>query len=1120
MRENAMENHLRDDVEPESASGERKSSVTTLENMLKKASQSPPQNDPTSEVNGASTRVNPFYDYYLSGSNGYRSHDVVPTSTTSQGAEVDFILAPPSEFESSFLQTVDQTTANLISGPEAQTSTSDQNVMANGDLEDLPPTAGMTDMDLFDKVDPFESPLSNGNDLFQSMQPATGSSFHTTAAAGAELFEPFPSENGKLDLDFGSKQEPPTQERDLFGPVSERKVNAFSTSSTDTVDPFQSPIAKNLFQDDPFDSASWKVQNAFDASPSNGTPDIFQPLSSNGVFESTLSSGASVSSPGEASSSPDLFKKKPTGPPPVPPKPSKNLPATILTTPGGTEHDIFQPAPFSRARNLAMSSTRSPAGLMHAQTVKRPPKPLPRMKPPKPERPPQPTVPVEPEPKASPKPLFRPLPKPVLRTKQKTAENKVEPENFVVFEDILLIGQEHCVEDWPEDSPQVDPDFKPSGKFKLRRESLKSKMEVDGATGEEQDGQKKKEKKFKMSLLTRRGSKEKFSDDMDARSRTLPIPRKSSKDYLSDYQTSFGETEDGEQLDYKKKPLKTKVNQLLRRASTNSFGLGSKNGNGLSPHDDGIDKKSISKKDSVRRWSEGTALDGSTGDDEEGDGHQDEKRQKKLKIKFVPRRGFTISSDKTSDEPKGASGYTPRKSSKDKVHDENFGAHGTYMPRKKSQDTMLDEALAQKMKAASSAEDLDDEDLEDYKLQSKWKHKAKAANGSREPDEFGFSGPQCADEFDDDELTGKDFSREMDDSDEEYETCKPKKQSKLKGFKKHKSKSKVMDDEFDFPPGATSSNFLSEAARAEWEAAQIDELAKEGMMDGEEEEEGDTDSLMEWWYTVEQWDEVPSDEEDQILKEDESKSFSILADKVSHGLRVFNKVFTERAEALWQSVIALCAIADDLSDFHQKAKIAGITGGTTTAVGGVTAIAGLALAPFTLGTSLVITAIGVGVATAGGITSASAAISDNVNNSNDRKKVETVLQDYEGHLLDIGKILHFINTGVDKLRGHPFLRSGTQHYSEDWETRRAVQMISLVDSPVMRATEITDAAVALLQGLFKGMDKYFLKDSRELKKGCRKEIVAQIKEVAKVLNDTIVDLNAIREDLQESTGNL
>lgn len=133
-------------------------------------------------------------------------------------------------------------------------------------------------------------------------------------------------------------------------------------------------------------------------------------------------------------------------------------------------------------------------------------------------------------------------------------------------------------------------------------------------------------------------------------------------------------------------------------------------------------------------------------------------------------------------------------------------------------------------------------------------------------------------------------------------------------------------------------------------------------------------------------------------------------------------------------------------------------------------------------------------------------------------QIETLLQEYEERLLDIAKILHFINHGLVKLRGHPFLRSGTQHYSQDWEVRNSVQIISLVDAPVMKATEITDNAVASLQGLFKGIDKYFTKETRELKKGCKTEIVNEIRHVANILNDCIVDLNEIREDLQKATG--
>ena len=49
-------------------------------------------------------------------------------------------------------------------------------------------------------------------------------------------------------------------------------------------------------------------------------------------------------------------------------------------------------------------------------------------------------------------------------------------------------------------------------------------------------------------------------------------------------------------------------------------------------------------------------------------------------------------------------------------------------------------------------------------------------------------------------------------------------------------------------------------------------------------------------------------------------------------------------------------------------KIAGITGGTTTALGGVAAAAGVILCPLTLGASLALTVVGVGMAAAGGVT--------------------------------------------------------------------------------------------------------------------------------------------------------
>ncbi|XP_077567934.1 uncharacterized protein LOC144192969 [Stigmatopora nigra] len=114
-----------------------------------------------------------------------------------------------------------------------------------------------------------------------------------------------------------------------------------------------------------------------------------------------------------------------------------------------------------------------------------------------------------------------------------------------------------------------------------------------------------------------------------------------------------------------------------------------------------------------------------------------------------------------------------------------------------------------------------------------------------------------------------------------------------------------------------------------------------------------------------EWEELSSDEESK--EQDDSRSFATLANKVNRGLPVFNKVFTGRAEVLWQHVVKLHALAGHLATFHQKAKVAGVT-----------AIAGPALAPFTFGASR--------IATAGGVRSASASISDNVNNIQERKK--------------------------------------------------------------------------------------------------------------------------------------
>lgn len=272
------------------------------------------------------------------------------------------------------------------------------------------------------------------------------------------------------------------------------------------------------------------------------------------------------------------------------------------------------------------------------------------------------------------------------------------------------------------------------------------------------------------------------------------------------------------------------------------------------------------------------------------------------------------------------------------------------------------------------------------------------------------------------------------------------------------------------------------------------------------------------------------------------RAFAVTAEKVQKGIRVFNKLFSERAESLWQHVIDLNAIADGLDKFSKNTKIAQITGGSTSAIGGVATITGLALAPVTMGISLIVTAVGLGVATAGGLTSAGAGISNQVNNSMDRKKVEKIVRDYQDKMADLNKCLKFIKQGIENLKKFDLMKMKEHAYNRDFpvlsssfyedgamagkailvnanEIMRVVQIANVAGSTAARAVQIASMATGVLTGLFVGMDIYFVaKDSKELRKGAKSEFAAKIREVAAQLHDGLVELNGIREELQTEGG--
>lgn len=132
------------------------------------------------------------------------------------------------------------------------------------------------------------------------------------------------------------------------------------------------------------------------------------------------------------------------------------------------------------------------------------------------------------------------------------------------------------------------------------------------------------------------------------------------------------------------------------------------------------------------------------------------------------------------------------------------------------------------------------------------------------------------------------------------------------------------------------------------------------------------------------------------------------ADRVFMAARLFVRFFNQRGASLQQRILELMSVADSADVFHKKTVKASVGGGVASVAGSITTITGLILAPFTAGASLIVTAVGIGVATAGGVASASANITDTVHSKTDRKKVEKIIQDYEDQMKDIRECLEFL----------------------------------------------------------------------------------------------------------------
>ncbi|KAL2086975.1 hypothetical protein ACEWY4_018034 [Coilia grayii] len=267
------------------------------------------------------------------------------------------------------------------------------------------------------------------------------------------------------------------------------------------------------------------------------------------------------------------------------------------------------------------------------------------------------------------------------------------------------------------------------------------------------------------------------------------------------------------------------------------------------------------------------------------------------------------------------------------------------------------------------------------------------------------------------------------------------------------------------------------------------------------------DMLMEWWSTAKCWENIYESDINHKVQEQNKQTLVSEAQRVRLALHLFECLLFHRVKVFNNHITQLYGLGDKLDKTNKKAKVAGITGGS------VAAATGIVLAPFTMGLSLAATAIGVGVAV-GGAKGGSSAITDKLYSSQERKKVEEILQDHRAQRQDVDGCLRFINTGVERLRR--FEPSVLRDVDEEVVKMARVAQILGSGSGDLRPTALSSNA---LNALATSMDIYF-EDQKQQKKGSETKLARKIRELARQMKCGVDELlhsrNRIRTAVEQA----
>ncbi|NWT81938.1 APLD1 protein, partial [Lanius ludovicianus] len=141
----------------------------------------------------------------------------------------------------------------------------------------------------------------------------------------------------------------------------------------------------------------------------------------------------------------------------------------------------------------------------------------------------------------------------------------------------------------------------------------------------------------------------------------------------------------------------------------------------------------------------------------------------------------------------------------------------------------------------------------------------------------------------------------------------------------------------------------------------------------------------------------------------------------------FHVALLDQRQRLRSQIAHLHKAARKLNKLRKRSLIANVGGSTLTAAGAVTAILGLSLSPATLGASLLASAVGLGLATAGGAINITSDLSLVLCNSREVRKVQEIAMTCWKQMREILGCLEFLRRGQGP--GDPTLRQSEKRAS-------------------------------------------------------------------------------------------